>query len=285
MKASTNDGPRTQSQFPAFRSIKLGAVDARNLAAKPVEAIRPTGSAINSRGGINVAGRGGFGVRGRGGGPNMRGGPSMRGGAGARGSERGIGRTGRGGRGRGEKRRRRGGEGGWQGDGGDTREEATLAELEYMKELEEQKAVKPVAFVVPEVSQEALSGMGPALAFGEFGMSETVRQRLNTVEARQQWGFEKELGGESGVMDKQNEVEAEQIQEDQRSELVNKMLRGDYVMGRDGGHGDVVGQVMKSTCRNESYYPEDGASLMAKVMTILPVQTRGTAQARQSARV
>lgn len=165
-------------------------------------------------------------------------------------------------------------------------------------------------YQVQDVTQESLVGDGPAVAVGEFGMSEMVEERLRILTRKNMMeGF----AGREGVMRRvmaggfvrfENEQEKEELlaeaermsqreaelrseekgevveskwtefvglEEAERNAVVESVLKGQYTIEAEGAEG-IVGHLMRSTSRNETYLSKDGSALLEKVRTLLSTQ-------------
>ena len=168
-------------------------------------------------------------------------------------------------------------------------------------------------FQLSEVSTEALTGGGPALLVGEWGMSEVVEETLNRLAPaglkndgvrREEELATKLLRGEfirfkddeekstvlgmahratergaelrseeKGEIVEATSPEFEPLEEGSRSQMVDKMLKGAYELAGRREEDGVLQHLLRHTSRNESYYPENGSSLAAKVKSMLQTQT------------
>ncbi|KAI4241753.1 MAG: hypothetical protein L6R40_004430 [Gallowayella cf. fulva] len=166
---------------------------------------------------------------------------------------------------------------------------------------------KPVA-----LSTETLQGMGPALACGEWGMSETVGERLIQVnkaqdeyderiqELAQKFGegefcrfrskqervdtqktVERNLAGEgdNAVIDEEREKENLEVMDtrmvEERAKLATRLLKGDYHVG-PLGKGLTAELLERYTRKNETYLPKDSQALASKIRTLLPLDKAAT---------
>ncbi|KAA6415287.1 MAG: hypothetical protein FRX48_00002 [Lasallia pustulata] len=288
----------------SHRSIKLdasappgpaAAIDARALASRPTSAPRPLGAAPALRGRSRV----GNSVRGgRAGGRGGRSGGSGR-----------SAREGRGGRAREEREpRRKRGNDGEAARRDDNAVEYTEAEEKYLIDKEREAIGRDVPYQVRDVSQESLVAKGPAVLMGEYGMAEMVEERLRLVARKSMMEgmagrkdvIRRVLAGEFVRFENEQEkeevlAEVERIgkrgaelrseekgeivepratdfavlEEAERKALVAALLKGEYTVEEEGAEG-LLGHLMRSTSKNETYLPKDGKVLLEKVRTLLP---------------
>lgn len=174
---------------------------------------------------------------------------------------------------------------------------------DYLDELREQKRPKAVAYLPAEVNAQTLSGNGPAIPLGGWGMNEIVeewvsriakrgeRRREDLVMMAEKWnnGSNVDFGGdrerkkqildaaEHGVKDNSEEEQeaiAEKLRERFGRDLAEKVFKGEYVFGgtKEGG---VLNSLARQTTRNASFLPRDEESLAAKVKSLLPAEVSG----------
>ncbi|KAL8699234.1 MAG: hypothetical protein Q9201_006116 [Fulgogasparrea decipioides] len=166
----------------------------------------------------------------------------------------------------------------------------------------DQKTYTPVV-----VSTDTLQGLGPTLACGEWGMSETVGECLIQVDQRQEeydnrietlaqtWeegGFcqfrsrqekadtlkvvERKLAGQGDNAPLDEEKERSKMalmdirMKEEMENLATRLLKGDYYIG-PLGKGPTAELLERYTRRNETYMPKDGQALAGKVGTLLPL--------------
>ncbi len=157
------------------------------------------------------------------------------------------------------------------------------------------------------MSAETLQGMGPALACGEWGMSETVGEKLIQVNKKQNEYDERieELAskfaegvfchfrtkqeridtmktvernlagqGDNAKLDEEEEKEKMAIMDtrmtEERAKLATRLLKGDYYVG-PLGKGPTAELLERYTRKNETYMPKDSQSLAGKIGTLLPL--------------
>lgn len=171
----------------------------------------------------------------------------------------------------------------------------TTDELTYLESKEQSNMKTMVAFQPAPISKEALSGMGPALAVGERGMSEAVQEKLRIIEKTREVESERlemlarmRINGmkvdcrskrESDALEQrvkqildggdQQSEDSHPISDEQKEGFTRKLLGGGYIL-RHADAGDVVGNVERLANRNTSYLPEDESSLLQKFKTMLP---------------
>ncbi|KAL8862810.1 MAG: hypothetical protein Q9178_000752 [Gyalolechia marmorata] len=157
------------------------------------------------------------------------------------------------------------------------------------------------------MSAESLQGMGPALACGEWGMSETVGEKLIQVNKKQNEYDERieELAskfaegvfchfrtkqeridtmktvernlagqGDNAKLDEEQEKEKMAMMDtrmaEERAKLATRLLKGDYYVG-PLGKGPTAELLERYTRKNETYLPKDSQSLAGKIETLLPL--------------
>ena len=225
------------------------------------------------------------------------------GGRGGRSARGGRGKRERDGR---EPRRRRANDGEAEKDEGKV--EYTEAEERYLNDKKQGAAGPGEPYQIQGVSQESLVGEGPAVVVGEFGMAELVEERLRLLARRSMMEgmagredvIRRVLAGE--FVRFENEREKEEVlaevtrigkrgaelrseekgeivepkatefvglEEAERKAVVEGLLKGQYTIEREGAEG-LLGHLMRSTSKNETYLPKDGSVLLEKVRTLLP---------------
>ncbi|KAI4168451.1 MAG: hypothetical protein LQ343_006402 [Gyalolechia ehrenbergii] len=159
-----------------------------------------------------------------------------------------------------------------------------------------------------EITLESLQGMGPALACGEWGMSETVGEKMIQVnkaqteyderinELAQKWAegvfchfrskqerdhttktVERNLAGVGDNAKLGEEKDKEKMglmdtrMEEETRKLATRLLKGDYYIG-PLGKGPTAEFLERYTSKNETYLPKDRQSLAGKVNTLLPLK-------------
>ncbi|KAL8803412.1 MAG: hypothetical protein Q9182_003210 [Xanthomendoza sp. 2 TL-2023] len=176
------------------------------------------------------------------------------------------------------------------------------------------KHLRPVdtTYIPADISAESLQGMGPALACGEWGMSETVGERLIEVnkahdeyneriqELAQKFGqgkfchfrskrertdtmntIARDVAGEgdNAPLDEGEEKEKMERMDtrmaEERAKLATRLLKGDYQVG-PLGKGPTAEVLERYTLKNESYFPKDRLALAAKIATLLPLDKPAT---------
>ncbi|MCJ1484728.1 hypothetical protein MMC06_004901 [Schaereria dolodes] len=185
-------------------------------------------------------------------------------------------------------------------------------EMIYLSELSEKKKAKKIEYEPCEVSFEALTGSGPALAVGQWGMREVFEERLNRLSPasseddgirRHEMAKELSRGGfvrfrddeekndiialaqataergaklseAKGEIVKTTNTDFEPLDENERAQMVADMLKGDYQLTNHGAKEGVLQGLLRNIGRNETYYPKDSNSLAAKVKSMLLDQTR-----------
>lgn len=163
-----------------------------------------------------------------------------------------------------------------------------------------------MAYLPAEVTAQTLSGNGPAIPLGGWGMNEIVeewvggigkegeRRREDLALMAEKWnhGSTVDFGGdqkskkqvldaaENGMNDMGEEeqgIVAEKLRETFGKVFAERVFKGEYVFeGRK--EGGVLDSLARQTTRNASFLPRDGESLAAKVKSLLPVEISGGAQ-------
>ncbi|KAL8932996.1 MAG: hypothetical protein Q9216_006571 [Gyalolechia sp. 2 TL-2023] len=160
-----------------------------------------------------------------------------------------------------------------------------------------------------EISLDSLQGMGPALACEEWGMSETVGEKMIQVnkaqteyderinELAQKWAegefchfrskqernhtmktVERNLAGigDNAKLDEEKEKEKMSLMdrrmEEETEKLATKLLKGEYYVG-PLGKGPTAELLERYTLKNETYLPKDRQSLAGKISTLLPLKS------------
>jgi len=177
---------------------------------------------------------------------------------------------------------------------------------EYLDELREQKRPKAVAYQPAEVTAQTLSGNGPAIPLGGWGMNEIVEMWVdriakkgergrddmvmmagkwnngNTVDFRGDQETKKRVldaaeNGMKNMSDQEQGVVAEKLRQTFGKGFAERVFKGEYVFeGRK--EGGVLASLARQTTRNASFLPRDGESLAAKVKSLLPAESSGGAQ-------
>ncbi|KAL8757614.1 MAG: hypothetical protein Q9199_002091 [Rusavskia elegans] len=164
-----------------------------------------------------------------------------------------------------------------------------------------------------DMSADTLQGMGPALACSEWGMNETIGERLIQVNRKQDEYDERveELAqkvgegefchfrskqervdtmktvernlagqGDNAKLDEEQEKEKKELIDarmaEERAKLATRLLKGDYYVG-PLGKGPTAELLERYTQKNETYMPKDSQALAGKIQTLLPLD-RATAQ-------
>lgn len=194
------------------------------------------------------------------------------------------------------RRRKRGAEDSFNRGGrkGPAQKVWTEEEQQYLKEKAKQESQKSLEYEPADLSRETFTGMGPATASDEWGMSEMLGERLLLARKHLdrefiQWDSKEQKADVMAVVEKLKAVRAakptdgdEQIAQratstsgngDQQAQaLMQKLLGGSYDKFKRSGEKDVLGLVERYVHRNDSYYPDDEKSLLKKVRSILPAE-------------
>ncbi|KAI4124770.1 MAG: hypothetical protein LQ347_005603 [Umbilicaria vellea] len=188
--------------------------------------------------------------------------------------------------------------------------EYTEAEKAYMRHRHGMSYTRDEPYQIQDLTQELLVRGGPAVAVGEFGMAETVEERLRLlakksameglagrvdiirrVMAGEFVRFENEqekeevLAEAERISKRDAELKSEEtgeivesdwtefvgLEEAERKAVVESMLKGEYAIEADGAEG-IMAHLMRNASRNETYLPKDGSALLEKVRSLLSTQ-------------
>lgn len=170
----------------------------------------------------------------------------------------------------------------------------TEDELQYLKEKATLVSPQSLEYEPVEISRGAFTGMGPATASDEWGMSEMLWERLLLAKKYLdqeyiQWDSKEQKADVMAVVEKLKAIrrakptngdegkakEATSVSADghqQAQALMQKLFGGSYEKFRRPQEGDILGHVERYVHRNDSYYPEDEKSILKKVRSILPAE-------------
>ncbi|KAL8655890.1 MAG: hypothetical protein Q9226_002864 [Calogaya cf. arnoldii] len=160
------------------------------------------------------------------------------------------------------------------------------------------------------ISADTLQGMGPALACGEWGMNETIGERLIQINKKQDeygerieelaqkvgegefcqfWSKQEKVDtmktvernlagqGENAKLDEEQEKEKTSLMDarmaEERAKLATRLLKGDYYVG-PLGKGPTAQLLERYTRKNETYLPKDSKALAGKIQTLLPLDEK-----------
>ncbi|KAI4149318.1 MAG: hypothetical protein L6R39_002530 [Caloplaca ligustica] len=166
-----------------------------------------------------------------------------------------------------------------------------------------------ITYTPAELSAETLRGMGPTLACGQWGMTETVTERMMKIGAKKdaydkrieelahKWGegefchfrskqekedtiktVERNLAGtgDNAKLDEKKEAEkmtsVDTRMKEEGERLAERLLKGDYNIGPPG-KGPTAELLERYTRKNETYLPKDREALAGKIGTLLPLET------------
>ena len=173
----------------------------------------------------------------------------------------------------------------------------------YYKEKQLKEEPQPILYQPPEVTVESLLGHGPVIPLGEWGMSDVVHERLASIETKreewtarveklaqqrlegqyvkcpsEQWRAVKERVKqlEEGNTDASSYTKNDEgkkeggnaLTDEHKARFLSQLLGGEYVMSGKGD-SDVLDQVNMLTWRNGSYLPRDGETVAEKVSQLL----------------
>ena len=160
-----------------------------------------------------------------------------------------------------------------------------------------------------EPTVDSLRGMGPSLACGEFGLSETVGERMVQVNRKQdkyddrieelarKWGegefclfkskAEREdtlktvqrnlagVGDNAALNEEEEKAKMALVDTRMREEtgkLATRLLKGEYSI-EPLGKGPTAELLERYTKKNETYLPKDGQALAGKIGTLVALKT------------
>ena len=170
----------------------------------------------------------------------------------------------------------------------------TAEEEQYLKEKTGRESAKFLEYEPLELHKETFTGMAPATASDEWGMSEMLGERL--LLARKyldqefiQWDSREQKADVMAVVEKLKAVrqggkakgDGEKAKGpssvsgsgNQRAQaLMQKLFAGEYAKFKRPTQNDVLGHVERHVHRNDSFYPDDEKSLLEKVRSILPAE-------------
>lgn len=172
-------------------------------------------------------------------------------------------------------------------------------EQAYYREKKDAKVKKLEIYRPAEVTLETLSGMGPRLVLGRWGMEECVVDWVEGAGKERGRREGRALGAllgdrvesgkeekdkrriESTEGDKQTQEVSGKVVEMLRKgfegRLAERVFKGEYVFeGRD--ENGVLDTLRRQAVRNATYHPKDGASLTEKVRSMLPAANLGGAR-------
>ncbi|KAL8668349.1 MAG: hypothetical protein Q9168_007020 [Polycauliona sp. 1 TL-2023] len=164
-----------------------------------------------------------------------------------------------------------------------------------------------LTYLPKDMTPDTLQGMGPALACSEWGMNETIGERVIQVNRKQDEYDERiaELAqkvgegvfclfrskqervdtmktvernlagqGDNAKLDEEQEKEKTALIDarmaDERAKLATRLLKGDYHVA-SLGKGPTAQLLERYTQKNGSYMPEDSQALAGKIRTLLPL--------------
>ncbi|KAL2041513.1 hypothetical protein N7G274_005895 [Stereocaulon virgatum] len=176
-------------------------------------------------------------------------------------------------------------------------------EAAYMKQKNEEKAVRSAAFNPQDVPEQGLAEYIPAIMSGEKGISQILEERLALAKKHLegkfiQWdskeqqadvmtlveALKAEMAGKHGEGKEQKEKEISKTKQEADA-LLEKLWMGKYELARPKTAEDVLGHVARQTDRNETYFAKDEKSLLETLQSILPANAgRREGQATKQAR-
>lgn len=193
----------------------------------------------------------------------------------------------------GQRSRRRGGN--YDGNTSQVKEDWEADELDYLEKKLQSEQVDYQEFTPDAVNLETLTGMGPAVAVSDWGMSEVVGDKLIRLEKMKELEKPPPLArltrrtppssttaaDESGTSEQkdQNKVKGLKKSADSRphltaqrkGSLVKQLLSGQYpMMSAKESKGPIIDGVWKYGSRNETYLTSNASKLVKKVARLVP---------------
>lgn len=195
----------------------------------------------------------------------------------------------------GQRSRRRGGN--YDGNTSQVKEDWEADELDYLEKKLQSEQVEYQEFTPDAVNLETLTGMGPAVAVTDWGMSEVVGDKLirlekmKELEKRPPWArltrrtpppstTTTAAADESGTSEQkeQNNVkglkktaDSHPLSAQRKGSLVKQLLSGQYpMMSAKESKGPIIDGVWKYGSRNETYLTSNASKLVKKVARLVP---------------
>ncbi|KAL6715990.1 hypothetical protein ACLMJK_006952 [Lecanora helva] len=181
----------------------------------------------------------------------------------------------------------------------------TEAEQAYLDAKRDREAQKSVAYKPSNFSENAFTGLRPAVVSGENGMNELLSEKLTMARKHLngefiQWDSREQKADVMTLVERLKGIDQDSPSdqtvekssspsteaEKQTQSLLQKLLGGQYAFTKPLESKDIIGHVARHVDKNESYFPEDQTSLLEKVKSlVLQDQARkGTKSARPAER-
>lgn len=178
-------------------------------------------------------------------------------------------------------------------------------ENRYRMQREEMLAPKAVAFEPEHMQRESLQATRPAIVSGQLGMREILGQRLDLARKvirkdMMQWDSKEEKADVLAIVEQcetlqtnaKGALESAEIGHnrsvipveptDHVEQVMQKLFGGSYHIAKPSGQKDILGHVARLAGRNETYFPDDGKSLLAKVKSLVAASQMGGKDARKA---
>lgn len=193
----------------------------------------------------------------------------------------------------GQRSRRRGGN--YDGNASQVKEDWEADELDYLEKKLQSEQAEYQEFTPDAVNLDTLTGMGPAVAVTDWGMSEVVGDKLIRLEKMKQLEKRPPLArltrrtpppsttaaDESGTSEQkdQNKVnkglkkmaDSDPLTAQRKGSLVKQLLSGQYpMMSAKQSKGPIIDGVWKYGSRNETYLTSNASKLVKKVARLVP---------------
>lgn len=192
----------------------------------------------------------------------------------------------------GQRSRRRGGN--YDGNTSQVKEDWEADELDYLEKKLQSEQVEYHEFTPDVVNMETLTGMGPAVAASDWGMSEVVGDKLIRLEKMKE--LEKPpplarltrrtppsstmVADESGTSKEKDQSKVKGLKKradsrpltaQRKGSLVKQLLSGQYpTMSAKESKGSVIDGVWKYGSRNETYLTSNASKMVKKVARLIP---------------
>lgn len=181
--------------------------------------------------------------------------------------------------------------------GGNGKMAYSAAEQEWVNERAQEKETKPLVYQPSGESKEGLDGLGPGWVSGEWGMRQMLDERVGLA-ARVldgefiQWDSKEQKADVFALVEQLKGIDDDETKEGSGSShepdvktqaLMQKLFGGSYALARPQKANDVLGHVARQTVLNESYFPDDGKSLLDKVQSLVVAQQSAGRQPKKQA--
>lgn len=196
----------------------------------------------------------------------------------------------------GQRSRRRGGK--YDGNTSQVKEDWEADELDYLEKKLQSEQVDYQEFTPDAINLETLTGMGPAVAVSDWGMSEVVGDKLVRLEKMKELEKRPPLarltrrrtppssttaaadGSGTSEQKGQNKVKGLKkkmadsslpLTAQRKGWLVKQLLSGQYpIMSAKESEGPILDGVWKYGSRNETYLTSNASKLVKKVARLVP---------------